>query len=487
MVFSSLVFLYLFLPCSLILYYFFGSKFRHGVGADGTTDPGAPTEAQNYILIAVSLFFYAWGEPIWVSLLVLTAVVDWLAALWMERTRGTNGPKLALALSLVSNLSLLGVFKYSDFVVENVNTSFAASFNLPGYALPIGISFYVFQTLSYSIDVYRGDVRAQRRFTDFLLYVSLFPQLVAGPIVRYVHVAAEIRGRRHSWDLFSRGLHRVCVGLFKKVFIANVAGEWAERTMGGDLSTLSTGDAWLGLAMFALQIYFDFSAYSDMAIGLGMMFGFHFHENFNYPYISKSVTEFWRRWHISLSTFFRDYVYIPLGGRARWPYRNLFIVWALTGFWHGPSWNFMLWGLYFGVWIAIERLFLSSLLARLPGLFGHLYLLLIVTLGWALFYFTDLQQLQQFSMILFGMTDAPLFGEQTFTDIQAHALWLPLALIACTPVAPWMSSFVMRLNVVRSLISWRPVAILAVDLMLLLSCTALLVGQSYNPFLYFRF
>jgi alginate O-acetyltransferase complex protein AlgI len=487
MVFSSLVFLYLFLPCSLILYYFFGSKFRHGVGADGTTDPGAPTEAQNYILIAVSLFFYAWGEPIWVSLLVLTAVVDWLAALWMERTRGTNGPKLALALSLVSNLSLLGVFKYSDFVVENVNTSFAASFNLPGYALPIGISFYVFQTLSYSIDVYRGDVRAQRRFTDFLLYVSLFPQLVAGPIVRYVHVAAEIRGRRHSWDLFSRGLHRVCVGLFKKVFIANVAGEWAERTMGGDLSTLSTGDAWMGLAMFALQIYFDFSAYSDMAIGLGMMFGFHFHENFNYPYISKSVTEFWRRWHISLSTFFRDYVYIPLGGRARWPYRNLFIVWALTGFWHGPSWNFMLWGLYFGVWIAIERLFLSSLLARLPGLFGHLYLLLIVTLGWALFYFTDLQQLQQFSMILFGMTDAPLFGEQTFTDIQAHALWLPLALIACTPVAPWMSSYVVRLNVVRSLISWRPVAILAVDLMLLLSCTALLVGQSYNPFLYFRF
>jgi len=487
MVFSSLVFLYLFLPFSLILYYFFGSKFRHGVGADGTTDPGAPTEAQNYILIAVSLFFYAWGEPIWVSLLVLTAVVDWLAALWMERTRGTNGPKLALALSLVSNLSLLGVFKYSDFVVENVNTSFGASFNLPGYALPIGISFYVFQTLSYSIDVYRGDVRAQRRFTDFLLYVSLFPQLVAGPIVRYVHVAAEIRGRRHSWDLFSRGLHRVCVGLFKKVFIANVAGEWAERTMGGDLSTLSTGDAWLGLAMFALQIYFDFSAYSDMAIGLGMMFGFHFHENFNYPYISKSVTEFWRRWHISLSTFFRDYVYIPLGGRARWPYRNLFIVWALTGFWHGPSWNFMLWGLYFGVWIAIERLFLSSLLARLPGLFGHLYLLLIVTLGWALFYFTDLQQLQQFSMILFGMTDAPLFGEQTFTDIQAHALWLPLALIACTPVAPWMSSYVVRLNVVRSLISWRPVAILAVDLMLLLSCTALLVGQSYNPFLYFRF
>ncbi|MBZ1349199.1 MBOAT family protein [Alcaligenaceae bacterium LF4-65] len=487
MVFSSLVFLYLFLPCSLILYYFFGSKFRHGVGADGTTDTGAPTEAQNYILIAVSLFFYAWGEPIWVSLLVLTAAIDWLAALWMERTRGTNGPKLALALSLVSNLSLLGVFKYSDFVVENVNTSFGASFNLPGYALPIGISFYVFQTLSYSIDVYRGDVRAQRRFTDFLLFVSLFPQLVAGPIVRYVHIAAEIRGRRHSWDLFSRGLHRLCVGLFKKVFIANVAGEWAERTMGGDLSTLSTGDAWLGLAMFALQIYFDFSAYSDMAIGLGMMFGFHFHENFNYPYISKSVTEFWRRWHISLSTFFRDYVYIPLGGRARWPYRNLFIVWALTGFWHGPSWNFMLWGLYFGVWIAIERLFLGNLLARLPGLFGHLYLLLIVTLGWALFYFTDLQQLKLFSMILFGFTEAPLFGEQTFTDIQAHALWLPLALVACTPVAPWSSSILVRLDIVRSLVSWRPIAILAVDLVMLLSCTALLVGQSYNPFLYFRF
>jgi alginate O-acetyltransferase complex protein AlgI len=487
MVFSSLVFLYLFLPCSLILYYFLGSKFRHGIAADGTTGSGAPTEAQNYILIAVSLFFYAWGEPIWVSLLVLTAAVDWLAALWMERTRGTNGPKFALALSLVSNLSLLGVFKYSDFFVENVNTTFGASFNLPGYALPIGISFYVFQTLSYSVDVYRGDVRAQRRFMDFLLFVSLFPQLVAGPIVRYVHIAAEIRGRRHSWDLFSRGLHRLCVGLFKKVFIANVAGEWAQRTMGGDLTALSTGDAWLGLAMFTLQIYFDFSAYSDMAIGLGMMFGFHFHENFNYPYISKSVTEFWRRWHISLSTFFRDYVYIPLGGRKHRPFRNLFIVWALTGFWHGASWNFMLWGLYFGVWIAIERIFLSRLLEKLPALFGHVYLLFIVTLGWGLFYFTDLQQLATFLRILFALDDVPLLGEQTLSDLQAHTLWIPLALIACTPVVPWLAARAMRVSAVRSVASWRPIVTLGVDAVLLLSSTALLVGQSYNPFLYFRF
>jgi alginate O-acetyltransferase complex protein AlgI len=239
--------------------------------------------------------------------------------------------------------------------------------------------------------------------------------------------------------------------------------------------------------MFTLQIYFDFSAYSDMAIGLGMMFGFHFHENFNYPYISKSVTEFWRRWHISLSTFFRDYVYIPLGGRTHRPYRNLFIVWALTGFWHGPSWNFMLWGLYFGVWIAIERIFLSRLLEKLPSLFGHAYLLLIVTVGWALFYFTDLQQLLEFLNVLFRVNDAPLLVEQTLSDLQNHSLWLPLALIACTPIAPWLATYSMRLGFVRAVASWRPVATLGLDVVLLLSCTALLVGQSYNPFLYFRF
>jgi alginate O-acetyltransferase complex protein AlgI len=277
------------------------------------------------------------------------------------------------------------------------------------------------------------------------------------------------------------------VGLFKKVFIANVAGEWAQRTLGGDLSTLSVADAWLGLAMFTIQIYFDFSAYSDMAIGLGMMFGFHYRENFNYPYIAKSVTDFWRRWHISLGTFFRDYVYIPLGGNQRWGLRNLFIVWALTGFWHGASWNFMLWGLYFGVWIALERLFIERLLQALPVAISHFYLMFIVTLGWALFYFTDLSRLTTFLHIIFGHTDAEMTGITTMSDLSSHALWLVFAVLWCMPLGQWLQDNIQWLRFEQ----WRPstqsIVLLIVDSILLVSSTALLVGQSYNPFIYFRF
>ncbi len=420
-------------------------------------------------------------------LLILSSSVGWLVGLWLEGCKTVFGKKIAVTFAILANLGLLAIFKYSDFIVENINYAFITGLDNPGFALPIGISFYSFQILSYVVDVYRGEVRAQRKFLDFLLYVSLFHQLVAGPIVRYVHIANEINHRVHTWSDFSHGLHRVCVGLFKKVFIANVAGEWAQRTLGGDLSTLSVADAWLGLAMFTIQIYFDFSAYSDMAIGLGMMFGFHYRENFNYPYIAKSVTDFWRRWHISLGTFFRDYVYIPLGGNHRWGLRNLFIVWALTGFWHGASWNFMLWGLYFGVWIALERLFIERLLQALPVAISHFYLMFIVTLGWALFYFTDLSRLTTFLHIIFGYTDAEMTGITTMSDLSSHALWLVLAVLWCMPLGRWLQDNIQWLRFER----WRPstqsLVLLIVDSILLASSTALLVGQSYNPFIYFRF
>jgi alginate O-acetyltransferase complex protein AlgI len=487
MVFSSLVFLYLFLPVCLIIYYLIGSKIGRRTEHGGLADHSYATQAQNLILVASSFFFYGWGEPIWVVLLILSSSVGWLVGLWLERCKTVFGKKIAVTFAILANLGLLAIFKYSDFIVENINYAFITGLDNPGFALPIGISFYSFQILSYVVDVYRGEVRAQRKFLDFLLYVSLFHQLVAGPIVRYVHIANEINHRVHTWSDFSLGLHRVCVGLFKKVFIANVAGEWAQRTLGGDLSTLSVADAWLGLAMFTIQIYFDFSAYSDMAIGLGMMFGFHYRENFNYPYIAKSVTDFWRRWHISLGTFFRDYVYIPLGGNQRWGLRNLFIVWALTGFWHGASWNFMLWGLYFGVWIALERLFIERLLQALPVAISHFYLMFIVTLGWALFYFTDLSRLTTFLHIIFGYTDAEMTGITTMSDLSSHALWLVFAVLWCMPLGQWLQDNIQWLRFEQ----WRPrtqsIVLLIVDSILLVSSTALLVGQSYNPFIYFRF
>jgi len=487
MVFSSLVFLYLFLPVCLIIYYLIGSRIRNSVEAGANLSRAHATKAQNFILVAASFFFYGWGEPIWVALLVVSSGVGWLVGLWVEQAKTITGKKIALVFAVLVNLCLLATFKYSDFIVDNINYAFITGLNNPDFALPIGISFYTFQILSYVVDVYRGEVRAQRRFFDFLLYVSLFHQLVAGPIVRYVHIANEINNRIHTWSDFSQGLHRVCIGLFKKVFIANVAGEWAQRTLGGDLTTLSTADAWLGLAMFTLQIYFDFSAYSDMAIGLGMMFGFHYRENFNYPYIAKSVTDFWRRWHISLGTFFRDYVYIPLGGNKSWAWRNLFIVWALTGFWHGASWNFMLWGLYFGVWIALERLFIERLLNALPVALSHFYLMLVVTLGWAMFYFTDLSLLMAFFKILFGINVNSLMGSSTTDDLTTHIVWIAIAVLWCMPVGQWLQNKFhwLRLSLWPS--RTQTAVLLVTDIFLLLTSTALLVGQSYNPFLYFRF
>ena len=340
MVFASLTFLYFFLPLNLILYYASNNA-----------------NYRNLILTLFSFVFYAWGEPVWVFLLIFSATIDYLNGLFIDKYKGTVWAKLGVVSTLIFNLGILFFFKYSSFIYDNVNALLNTHFQFPRYSLPIGISFYTFQTISYVIDVYRGEVKAQRSWLKFMMFVSLYHQLVAGPIVRYSHIMHEIDKRKFRIRDISGGITRFCVGLFKKVAIANIAAELVVKYLDQpDLSSLSTGEMWFGVILFSIQIYFDFSGCSDMAIGLGRMFGFHYHENFNYPYIAKSATDFWRRWHISLGTFFKDYVYIPMGGNRKNGYFNLFVVWGLTGLWHGANWNFIFWGLFFGILIMIERL-----------------------------------------------------------------------------------------------------------------------------------
>jgi len=468
MVFSSLTFLYIFLPINLVLYYLTkNAVFR------------------NIILILFSFIFYAWGEPLYVFLLLGTATLDYLNGLFIDKYRNTIWAKWGIVFTLIINLGVLGLFKYSDFIIENVNAIMGTQFKEPGWGLPIGISFYTFQTISYVIDVYRNHVPVQRSWGKFMLFVSLYHQLVAGPIVRYADIANEIDNRRFDAHDVGKGILRFCIGLFKKVAIANIAGEMVLHYMGGDLSQLTIGGAWFGLIMFSIQIYFDFSAYSDMAIGLGWMFGFHYLENFNYPYIAKSATEFWRRWHISLGTFFRDYVYIPLGGKEKRAYLNLFIVWFLTGLWHGASWNFIFWGLYFGILIAIERLFLKKILDFLPRVVAHIYLLFIAVIGWALFYFEDLNDLKLFFQRLFinqnGYSDFLL--EQ---HLKENIFWLAFTFLSCLPVfhfgKKWLQKYWQRMP---GVMAWT--FVLVACLLLLVVSTSLLVGKSYNPFIYYRF
>jgi len=469
-VFASLSFLYLFLPLNLALY----ASLRS-------------LDQRNALLVVFSLVFYAWGEPVWLSLLVATTVVDFHMAGAIERWRGTARARWALWASLSSNLGLLAVFKYSALAVATARDVLGIELGLPAFALPIGISFYTFQSISYVVDVWRGAVPAERRYSRFLLFVSLYHQLVAGPIVRYVEIAKEIGGRGHDRSDFAAGVTRFCGGLFKKVCIANVAGELVARYLDGDLRALSVGEAWLGLIAYTLQIYFDFSGYSDMAIGLGRMFGFHYGENFNYPYVARSATEFWRRWHISLGSFFRDYLYVPLGGKRVRPYRNLFVVWFCTGLWHGASWNFVLWGLYYGVWIAIERAFLARVLERLPRAAGHLYLMTTVVIGWSLFYFTDLGRLALFLRVAFGATAAPLWTPELPSVLLDHLWWLCAALALCAPVAGLIRVRLSAWAVSPVRLAWFRGAALAGNLAAVLVATVLLVGRSYNPFLYFRF
>lgn len=469
MIFANLLFIYLFLPLNLLFYFISKNEaYRNGV------------------LICFSFLFYAWGEPVWFTLLLSSAAFDYMHGRVIERYRGTIMAKLAVVSSLVLNLGLLCTFKYSGFLIRNLNAFIGTDFSIPAFSLPIGISFYTFQTISYVVDVYRGKTKAQTNPAYYLLYLSMYHQLVAGPVVRYADVAREINKRETSIVGFSEGLSRFIVGLSKKVLIANTAGSFASQYMDGDLSRLTVAGAWFGAAMFTLQIYYDFSGYSDMAIGLGRMFGFHYKENFNYPYVSRSVTEFWRRWHISLSSFFRDYVYIPLGGNRRHLFFNLLVVWFLTGLWHGASWNFIFWGLYYGLWIVLERIFLLKLLEKLPKFLQHIYLILIVLFAWVIFYFTDLQRLKTYLLAMVGIGGHPFWDFHILLALLNNIYWIGIALLFCMPVFKRMKQFVCeRLSSVN--ISMLFYFQMPANLILLVLCTAQLVGQSYNPFLYYRF
>ena len=471
MVFANLFFLYIFLPVNLILYYATRSY-----------------AVRNFVLVAMSFVFYAWGEPVWVLLLLASGFMVWLCSLLVERFAGTRRGKAALILAVTISLSLLGIFKYSGFLIENINAVLPLALPVPQYSLPIGISFYTFQMISYIVDVYRGDVKAQPSFLRFIMYVSMYFQLVAGPIVRYSDVAWEIDHRTADANDISHGITRFCIGLLKKVAVANVAGSLLVQYMDGDLTKVTVLGSWFGAVLFMLQIYYDFSGYSDMAIGLGLMFGFHFVENFNYPYIAKTATEFWRRWHISLSSFLRDYLYIPLGGNRSHAWRNLFVVWFATGLWHGASWNFILWGLFFGVLIALERLGLRNLLEKLPGFISHFYLLFVVLISWVIFYFTDLSRAAQYLEIMFGLSGQPLTNSQILLALEGNLFWLILAVVFCLPLARIASQQITAAAAVS-----RPRQIILgilvpmMNLGILLICTAMLSGQRYNPFLYYRF
>lgn len=472
MVFSNLFFIYLFLPLNLILYYAVPNKTW-----------------KNVVLLLFSLFFYSWGEPVWVFLLMLTAFLDYTWAKCIEYfnlTGQQRRKKIALIASLVFDLGMLGVFKYSGFVVENINLLTGLSLPVPQIALPIGISFYTFQTISYVLDVYRGQVAAQKRYYKYLMYLSSYHQLVAGPIVRYSDVAAEIENRTVSAQDFSEGITRFCLGLTKKVVVANVAGSLAGNYLDADLASLSVAGAWFGVLLYTLQIYYDFSAYSDMAIGLGRMFGFHYHQNFNYPYIAKSVTEFWRRWHISLSSFFRDYVYIPLGGKYRHQIFNICVVWFLTGLWHGASWNFILWGVFYGALLIVEKLGLLKVLEKIPSVFSHLYLLFLTLIGWTIFYTTDLGKLGGYFGVMFGLSGNALSDPQLSITFMNNLFWLIAAVLFCMPITQLVKRWAQaqRSEGVRAGIS---IVNAIMNVMLLFVCTTMLVGESYNPFLYFRF
>ncbi|MFM2018626.1 MAG: hypothetical protein RL007_2282 [Bacteroidota bacterium] len=468
MVFASLIFLYIFLPLNLALYYITKkANFR------------------NLILTLFSFVFYAWGEPVWILLLLFSSTVDWLNALYVAKHRGTKKAKTGIVISVIFNIGLLVAFKYSGFIYENINALFGTNLAIPAFTLPIGISFYTFQSLSYVIDVYKGEVVAQKNIMKFYMFVSLYHQLVAGPIVRYQHIMHEIDNRKFNIKDISSGIHRFCIGLFKKVCIANVAAEFVAKYMDGDIGALTTGEAWFGVIMFSTQIYFDFSGYSDMAIGLGKMFGFHYHENFNYPYTANSATDFWRRWHISLGTFFRDYIYIPLGGNKKWQIRNLFVVWFLTGLWHGASWNFIFWGLYFGILIYIEKIFLMKILNKVRPL-AHLYLIFIAIIGWALFYFTDFSRLQHFLSMMFGAHSNGFWSIQLGLALQENVFWLIIAMILCLPVYKWTNKRFKKM-LTRDNFNWMWMLSTGFNFAMLLLSTAMLAGKSYNPFIYYRF
>lgn len=468
MVFSDLFFLFVFIPlfviCYLAAYYIDKKKSLDGAGS---------MAFKNAVLVAFSLIFYAWGEPIYVFLMLICVIINYFAGKFIEKS---IQKRQALIIGVACNVLILCVFKYAGFFAETLN-AVGIPIPVPEISLPIGVSFYIFQSISYLVDVYRKESKAQTRFVDLLLYISMFPQLIAGPIVRYNTVAEEINNRKVSFDDIADGVYRFMIGLAKKVIIANQVGSIATQYLTNSLETSSTLGLLLGLLAFSLQIYFDFSGYSDMAIGIGRCLGFHFNENFNHPYCCNSVTDFWRRWHISLGSFFRDYVYIPMGGNRKNQWRNVLCVWFLTGMWHGASWNFILWGLFFGVILVIEKLFILKKIKDIPVI-GNVYSLLMVYIGWGIFYFEDFGRMKLFFSRIF--TSGEFYN---FADVQAVSgnLWLWIAAIAfCMPVRKILEE---KISKPEYTCAYR----ITVSVLVILFSTALLVGATNNAFLYFRF
>ncbi|WP_377865144.1 MBOAT family O-acyltransferase [Bacillus sp. R86525] len=468
MVFSSLIFLFIFLPLALIVYYV------------------SPKVLRNLILFMISLIFYAWGEPVYIVIMIFSTIFDYVNGILIDKYSDRKGIKKAIFInSIVINLGILGFFKYYGFVIENINTLFNLNIQVETLPLPVGISFYTFQTMSYVIDVYLGKVQAQKNIISFGTYVTMFPQLVAGPIVKYSDIDKQLQERKVTFDRFGEGMELFIRGLALKVLLANNIGLLWTSIKTTSISELTILTAWIGIIAFAFQIYFDFRGYSAMAQGLGKMFGFDFPENFNYPYISKSVTEFWRRWHISLGSWFREYVYIPLGGNRTGllkQLRNLFIVWFLTGLWHGANWNFIIWGLYFGLFVTIEKLFLLKWLKNRMSFIGHVYTLIIVLIGWVFFEFENLSVAMNFIGTMFGFNQSVFLDNKTLYYLTTNFI-LFIVLACCSTPLPKRAIVCVREKL--KLLGAIGIPVLYVILAVL--STAYLVNDTYNPFLYFRF
>ncbi len=466
MLFSSIPFLYYFLPIVILMYII------------------APRKLKNSVLLVSSLVFYAWGEPKYIALMVTTIAIGYVLGILIEKYQGKPVSKVFLALSLISSLGFLAYFKYADFFIDNFNAITGLSAPLLHIALPVGISFYTFQILSYTIDVYRGDVPAQKNPINLATYIALFPQLIAGPIVRYSDIALQLEGRQHTFEKTAIGIRRLVIGLAKKILIADVLASFCSSF--ADSGEKSVLFFWLYAIAYTLQIYFDFSGYSDMAIGLGKIFGFDFLENFNYPFISGSVTEFWRRWHMSLGTWFRDYVYIPLGGNRCSKLRNIFnifVVWMLTGFWHGAAWNFILWGLFFAFWLLVEKLWLLKHLKKMKVI-NHIYVILLTLFSFVLFASVDLSQLAVNIKGMIGLAGVPLVTAETLYYLKSYAVIFILALVGSTPV---IKGTVNKLKENRTAEKLINIAEPVVLVLLTVVMTAYLVDGSFSPFLYFRF
>lgn len=467
MVFSSLTFLYFFLPITLLIYFV------------------SPKAIKNFILLVTGLFFYAWGEPIYVLIMILSAAIDYTAGRimhWKDNNKTVR--TICLIVSVLMNVGLLGIFKYSSFFITNINAVFGTSISDPQLPLPIGISFYTFQSMSYTIDLYRRKIKVQKNLINFMAFVTMFPQIVAGPIVTYDEVAERLDDRKTTVDDIADGIAVFVKGLGKKVLLANNIGLLWSQVKAMDYTQISVFTAWIGIIAFAFQIYFDFSGYSDMAVGLGKMLGFEFPNNFNYPYTSKSISEFWRRWHITLGSWFREYVYIPLGGNRNGTARTIFnlaVTWALTGFWHGASWNFMLWGIYFGILIILERFVYGKLLAKLPKILGIFYTFVLVLFGWVLFETATLKDAFNYFKAMFGAT-GKFYDVKATYFLVTYGVVLVLCIIGSTQLVKKGAEYVTKFSTKLSL-SVRPL----IQLAIMLLSTAYLVNETYNPFLYFRF